>query len=130
MDFTFVCPTEIVAFGDAKAEFASRNAEVLAVSTDSEYSHFAWTQQPKTKGGVQGVQIPLLADVTKQIATDYGVLVPEAGVALRGLIIIDPKGIVRIVQVNDWAIGRSTGEALRLVGVRRIERVVIIVVYF
>ena len=95
-DFTFVCPTEILAFNDALPQFKELNAEVLAVSTDSEYSHFAWANQPRKEGGLgPDLQLPLLADRNMQISRDYGVLIEEKGIALRGLFIIDPQGTLR-----------------------------------
>lgn len=95
-DFTFVCPTEILAFNDALAQFKDLNTEVLAVSTDSEYSHFAWANQPRKEGGLgPDLQLPLLADRNMKISRDYGVLIEEKGIALRGLFIIDPQGTLR-----------------------------------
>jgi len=97
-DFTFVCPTEIIAFNDALAQFKELDTEVLAVSTDSEYSHFAWANQPRREGGLgPDLLLPLLADRTMKISRDYGVLIEEKGIALRGLFIIDPQGILRCV---------------------------------
>lgn len=99
-DFTFVCPTEIIAFNGALAQFKELNTEVLAVSTDSEYSHFAWANQPRKEGGLgPDLQLPLLADRTMKISRDYGVLIEEKGIALRGLFIIDPQGILRYVSL-------------------------------
>ncbi|KAJ3014484.1 hypothetical protein HKX48_005120 [Thoreauomyces humboldtii] len=117
MDFTFVCPTEIIAFSERSAEFTALNAQVLACSTDTKFSHLAWTQQERKKGGLGDMKIPLLADVTKKIAHDYGVLIeegPDAGVALRGTFIIDPNGALRIAHVNDLPIGRNVSEYVRL----------------
>jgi alkyl hydroperoxide reductase subunit AhpC len=114
LDFTFVCPTEILAFNDRAPEFQKIGCEVVAASIDSKFSHLAWTNTPRKEGGIQGVTIPLLADVTKKIAADYGVLLPD-GVALRGLFVIDPKGVVRSITINDLPIGRSVDEALRVV---------------
>lgn len=95
-DFTFVCPTEILAFNDALAQFKELNTEVLGVSTDSEYSHFAWANQPRKEGGLgPELRLPLLADRNMKISRDYGVLIEERGIALRGLFIIDPQGILR-----------------------------------
>eukprot|EP00008_Paramoeba_atlantica_P005022 CAMPEP_0201480194 /NCGR_PEP_ID=MMETSP0151_2-20130828/4728_1 /ASSEMBLY_ACC=CAM_ASM_000257 /TAXON_ID=200890 /ORGANISM="Paramoeba atlantica, Strain 621/1 / CCAP 1560/9" /LENGTH=182 /DNA_ID=CAMNT_0047861975 /DNA_START=114 /DNA_END=662 /DNA_ORIENTATION=- len=118
LDFTFVCPTEILAFSDRVAEFHQIDCHVLACSVDSVFSHLAWTNTDRAKGGVGKLNIPLLADVSKQLAIDYGVLVqqgPEAGVALRGLFIIDGNGILRQSTVNDLPVGRSVDETLRLV---------------
>lgn len=113
LDFTFVCPTEITAFSDQYAEFQKLGAEVLGCSVDSKFSHLAWTQQPRSKGGLGDINYPLLADISKKIASDYGVLL-DAGIALRGLFIIDPKGKVRYEVVHDLGIGRSVDEALRV----------------
>lgn len=97
-DFTFVCPTEILAFNDALTQFKELNTEVLAVSTDSEYSHFAWANQARKEGGLgPDLRLPLLADRNMKISRDYGVLIEEKGIALRGLFVIDPKGILRSV---------------------------------
>eukprot|EP00762_Andalucia_godoyi_P005867 ANDGO_06950.mRNA.1 Peroxiredoxin len=115
LDFTFVCPTEIIAFSEAADEFRSIGAEVLAISVDSEYTHLAWVSTPRKQGGLGNMKIPLVADLTKQISTDYGVLIPEAGVALRGLFIIDDKGVLRASIVHDLPVGRSVEETLRVV---------------
>ncbi|KAG2176151.1 hypothetical protein INT43_005384 [Umbelopsis isabellina] len=115
MDFTFVCPTEIIAFSDRIAEFKALNTAVIAASTDSEFSHLAWVNTPRKQGGLGEMKIPIIADKTKSIARDYGVLIEEAGVALRGLFIIDPKGTVRQITINDLPVGRSVDETLRLV---------------
>jgi alkyl hydroperoxide reductase subunit AhpC len=113
LDFTFVCPTEIIAFSDRIKDFHSRGAEVLGVSVDSEFSHLAWIQSPREKGGLGGLSYPLVADMTKKISTDYGVLL-EGGVALRGTFVIDQKGIVRAITIHDLPLGRSIDEALRV----------------
>ncbi|TNN05263.1 Thioredoxin peroxidase [Schistosoma japonicum] len=113
-DFTFVCPTEIIAFSDEVDQFKSRNCQVIACSTDSKYSHLAWTKQDRKSGGLGDMRIPLLADPTKSIARAYGVLDEEEGNAFRGLFIIDPKGILRQITVNDKPVGRSVDETLRL----------------
>lgn len=115
LDFTFVCPTEIIAFSERADEFRSIDTEVIAASTDSHFSHLAWINTPRKQGGLGEMKIPLLSDFTKQISKDYGVLLEAPGIALRGLFIIDPKGIVRHVTINDLPIGRSVDEALRLV---------------
>ncbi|XP_078354855.1 peroxiredoxin-1-like isoform X2 [Oculina patagonica] len=115
LDFTFVCPTEIIAFSDRVKEFRAINCEVIACSVDSQYSHLAWTNVPRKKGGIGRMEIPLLSDLTKQISKDYGVLLEDQGVALRGLFIIDDKGILRQITVNDLPVGRSVDEVLRLV---------------
>ncbi|ORX81108.1 AhpC/TSA family protein [Basidiobolus meristosporus CBS 931.73] len=115
MDFTFVCPTEIIAFNDRVKEFEALDCAVVACSVDSEFSHFAWVNMPRKNGGLGNMEIPILSDITKKISRDYGVLLEEEGVALRGLFIIDPKQNVRIMQVNDLPVGRSVDETLRLV---------------
>ncbi|KAF7725453.1 thioredoxin peroxidase Tpx1 [Apophysomyces ossiformis] len=115
MDFTFVCPTEIIAFSDRIKEFQALDTAVIAASTDSEFSHLAWVNTERKQGGLGEMKIPLLADKTKKIARDYGVLIEDAGIALRGLFIIDPKGIVRQITINDLPVGRSVDEILRLV---------------
>jgi alkyl hydroperoxide reductase subunit AhpC len=114
LDFTFVCPTEILAFNDRVEEFRTLGCDVAAASVDSKFTHLAWVNTPRNDGGIAGVTIPLLADLKKEVARDYGVLLPD-GVALRGLFVIDPKGIVRHITVNDLPIGRSVDEALRVV---------------
>jgi alkyl hydroperoxide reductase subunit AhpC len=113
LDFTFVCPTEIVAFNDRLKEFHDRGAEVLGCSIDSQYSHLAWIQTPREKGGLGGLNYPLIADLTKKISTDYGVLL-DGGVALRGTFLIDQKGIVRAITIHDLPLGRSIDETLRV----------------
>ncbi|KAG6887413.1 hypothetical protein C0992_012381 [Termitomyces sp. T32_za158] len=124
MDFTFVCPTEILAFNDALSTFKALNTAVLGVSTDSEYSHFAWANQPRKEGGLgPDLKLPLVADRSMNISRDYGVLLEEEGVSLRGLFLIDPKGILRQVKVknkaqitvNDLPVGRSVDETIRLI---------------
>ncbi|KAI9273590.1 thioredoxin-like protein [Sporodiniella umbellata] len=115
MDFTFVCPTEILAFSDRIEEFKALNTAVIGASTDSEFSHLAWINTPRKQGGLGEMNIPLLADKTKLIAKSYGVLIEGEGIALRGLFIIDPKGIVRQITINDLPVGRSVDEVLRLV---------------
>lgn len=114
LDFTFVCPTEITAFSDKIDEFNKRNCQVLGVSVDSQFTHLAWTKVPRTEGGLGEIKYPLVADLTKSIARDYGVLIDGAGVALRGLFLIDKAGIVRHQLVNDLPLGRSVDEAIRL----------------
>lgn len=115
LDFTFVCPTEIVAFNDHLAEFKKLNTEVIAVSVDSKFSHLAWNNMPLDKGGLGGVSYPLLADLTKNIARDYGVLLEQGGVALRGLFLIDPDGVLQHSTINALNVGRSVKETLRVV---------------
>ena len=115
LDFTFVCPTELTAFSDRYEDFEGINAEIIGVSTDSVYSHRAWLNTPRDKGGVAGLQYPLAADSTKKVAGDYGVLIQERGVALRGLFVIDPEGALRYKVVHDLNIGRSVEETLRVI---------------
>lgn len=113
LDFTFVCPTEITAFSDRYEEFAGLNAEVLGVSVDSHFAHLAWIQTPRKEGGLGDLKYPLVSDLKREIATAYGVLAPE-GVALRGLFIIDPEGVVQHATVNNLSFGRSVDETLRV----------------
>lgn len=115
LDFTFVCPTELHAFNERLADFAARGAELVAVSVDSQYSHFAWLTTPRSQGGIEGVAYPIVSDINKTIATDYDVLVEGAGVAYRGLFLIDKNFMVRHQVVNDLPLGRSVDEALRMV---------------
>ncbi|XP_022651313.1 peroxiredoxin-like isoform X3 [Varroa jacobsoni] len=115
LDFTFVCPTEIVAFSDRIKEFRSINAEVIACSVDSHFTHLAWTKTAREKGGLGNVQIPLLSDLSHQISKDYGVYLEDLGHTLRGLFIIDANGILRQITMNDLPVGRSVDETLRLV---------------
>lgn len=113
LDFTFVCPTEILAFSDALKEFEARNTQVIGVSVDSHFSHWAWANTPRKEGGIQGVTFPLVSDLNKTIAQDYGVLLP-AGISLRGLFIINTKGELKHITVNHNDLGRSVDEVLRL----------------
>ena len=115
LDFTFVCPTEIIAFSDRAEEFRAINAEIVAVSTDSQFTHLAWINTPRNQGGLGKVNFPLLSDLTHQISKDYGVYLEHLGHSLRGLFIIDSKGIVRQVTMNDLPVGRSVDETIRLV---------------
>ncbi|KAF0992623.1 hypothetical protein HZS_4243 [Henneguya salminicola] len=115
LDFTFVCPTEIIAFSDRISEFRALNCEVIAASCDSVYSHHAWTKLPRHQGGLGNLNIPIIADKTTKIAQKYNIYIPDKGISLRGLFIIDGKGILRQIIVNDLPVGRSTDEALRLV---------------
>jgi alkyl hydroperoxide reductase subunit AhpC len=114
LDFTFVCPTEIIEFSEKSPAFAKLNAQVLACSTDSKFSHLAWVNTPRNKGGLGDMKIPILADITKQISKDYGVLFDEEGHPFRGTFLIDPKGILRQITVNDLPVGRNVDETLRL----------------
>jgi len=113
LDFTFVCPTEIIAFSEMIKEFQALNTEVLGVSVDSHFSHLAWINTPRKKGGLGAINISLVSDLSKQIAKEYGVLL-DSGIALRGLFIIDTKQVVRQITINDLPIGRSVEETLRL----------------
>ncbi|XP_073084069.1 peroxiredoxin-4 isoform X4 [Manis javanica] len=115
LDFTFVCPTEIIAFGDRIEEFRAINTEVVACSVDSQFTHLAWINTPRRQGGLGPIKFPLLSDLTHQIAKDYGVYLEDSGHTLRGLFIIDDKGILRQITLNDLPVGRSVDETLRLV---------------
>ena len=115
LDFTFVCPTEITAFSDAIEKFQELNCEVIGCSIDSKFSHLAWSRQPRKEGGLGEIKHPILADVTKNIATDFGVLLEGAGVSLRGLFIIDDKDVVQHSTINNLGVGRNVDEVLRLV---------------
>jgi len=115
LDFTFVCPTEIIAFSDAADKFKALDCEVVTCSVDSQFVHLAWTQVTRNKGGLGKMNIPMLADIGGQIATDFGVLKDSPKIANRGLFIIDGQGVVRSCIVNDLPVGRSVDEALRLV---------------
>jgi peroxiredoxin (alkyl hydroperoxide reductase subunit C) len=113
LDFTFVCPSEIIAFDKAYDTFKEKNCEVVGVSVDSQFTHFAWKNTPVQQGGIGQVRFPLVADLDKQIARAYGVLLNDA-VALRGLFLIDKEGVVRHSVVNDLPLGRNVDEALRM----------------
>ncbi len=115
LDFTFVCPTEIVAYSDAASKFKEMNCELIAVSTDSQFSHLAWTKQARNDGGIGNVAFPLVADFNKTISSDYEVLVENDGVALRGLFIIDDQDVIQHSTINNLSVGRSVEETLRLV---------------
>jgi len=114
LDFTFVCPTEIIAFSDKAAEFEKLGVQVLGVSVDSHYTHLAWRNLPRTEGGLGQIDYPLIADLNKEISKAYDVLL-AGGIALRGLFLIDKSGVVRHQVVNDLPLGRSVDEALRMV---------------
>ena len=114
LDFTFVCPTEIIAFSDRVKEFNDLGVEVIGVSVDSHFSHLAWRNQPRNQGGIGPIDYALVADLNKQISRDYDVLLGDE-VALRGLFLIDKAGVVRHQVVNDLPLGRSVDEALRMV---------------
>lgn len=118
MDFTFVCPTEILAFDEAYDQFKARSAEVVGVSVDSQFSHLAWKKTPVDKGGIGPIRYPLVADLKKEIARDFGVLLNDE-VALRGLFLIDREGIVRHALINDLSLGRNVQEALRMLDALR-----------
>lgn len=128
LDFTFVCPTELIAFQDKFAEFEKRNCAVVACSIDSKFSHWAWLNLDRNKGGIKGVKYPIVSDITKTISANYDVLAGEyysgengnlefegGAVAFRGLFLIDKQGIVRHQVVNDLPLGRSVDEAIRMV---------------
>ncbi|ASS74733.1 thioredoxin peroxidase [Tumebacillus algifaecis] len=114
LDFTFVCPTEITAMSDRAQEFADLDAEILGVSVDSIHSHRAWIKTPRENNGLGELNYPLGADITKECARAYGVLLEEQGIALRGLFIIDPEGIVQHATINSLNVGRSVDETLRV----------------
>ncbi|NCN09081.1 MAG: peroxiredoxin [Leptospira sp.] len=114
LDFTFVCPTEIIEYDTKLDDFKKLGAEVLGVSIDSEYSHLAWKKTSRKEGGIGDVKYPLVADVTKEISKSFGVLL-DTGVALRGTFIIDPAGVIRQATVNDLPVGRNIDEAIRLI---------------
>ena len=114
LDFTFVCPSEILAFNKKLDEFKSRNCEVIGVSVDSKFTHLAWKNTPIAKGGIGNIQYPLVQDLNKAIAKSYGILFNDS-IALRGLFLIDPTGTVRHCIINDLPLGRNVDEALRMV---------------
>lgn len=113
LDFTFVCPTEITSFSDRAQEFKDINTQILGVSVDSEFSHLAWIQTDRKSGGVGDLNIPLVSDIKKEISTAYNVLDPDAGVALRGLFIIDKEGVIQHATINNLSFGRNVDEVLR-----------------
>jgi len=114
LDFTFVCPTEVIAFSDRYAEFSELNTEVIGISVDSKYAHLAWIQTSLADGGLGGdIKCPLVSDLTKAIATAFNVLDPLLGIAFRGLFIIDKEGIVQHATINNLAFGRSIDETIR-----------------
>ena len=108
LDFTFVCPTEVTAFSNRTDEFSKLNAQILGASTDSKFTHLAWTEK------IGKINYPMLSDITKRLSRDYGVLIEDQGIALRGLFIIDPDGILRYHVVHDLNIGRNVDEVLRV----------------
>ncbi len=115
LDFTFVCPTELHAFQKKAEDFKKLNTEVIGVSIDSKFSHFAWLNTPESEGGIKGVKYPVVSDINKTIARDYDVLIPDGGVALRGAFFIHKEGIVRHQTVNDLPLGRNIDEFLRII---------------
>lgn len=110
MDFSRICPTELVAFNEAQPEFESRTCQLLACSTDSYYTHKGWCD---SLAELSGMNHPMLADMTKRISMDYGVLIPDRGVALRGTFLIDPQGVLKHASINDTKIGRNVDDVLR-----------------
>ncbi len=115
LDFTFVCPTEIVAFSAAVDKFKALGCEVIASSIDSQFSHLAWTKQSRDDGGIGEVNFPILADINKDVARSFGALIEDDGVALRALYIIDDHDVVQHSTINNLSVGRNVDEALRLV---------------
>ena len=115
LDFTFVCPTEIIAFSERIKDFTKRGVEVLGVSIDSHFSHLAWRNTPRKEGGIGEIAYPLLADLDKSVSRKYGVLLEQPGIALRGLFIIDKMNVIRHVTINDLPLGRNVDEVLRVV---------------
>ncbi len=113
LDFTFVCPSEIIAFNKAVDRFKAKNCELVGVSVDSHFTHLAWKNTPVDQGGIGDIQFPLVADLDKSISLDYGVLLP-AGISLRGLFLMDKEGVIRHSVVNDLPLGRNVDEALRM----------------
>jgi len=118
LDFTFVCPSEILAFDEKLKEFKSRDGEVIGVSVDSVYTHLAWKRTPVDQGGIGQIRYPLVSDLKREIARSYGVLTDDE-VALRGLFLIDRQGIIRHAVLNDLPLGRSVAEALRMLDALR-----------
>ncbi|KAK2195645.1 bifunctional Peroxiredoxin [Babesia duncani] len=115
LDFTFVCPTEIVAFNDAIAQFEARSVQLLACSVDSKYAHLAWRNTSRDKAGIGNVKFPILSDIKKEVSSLYNVLIADQGISLRGLFLIDKQGVLQHSLVNNLPIGRSVNEALRVV---------------
>jgi peroxiredoxin (alkyl hydroperoxide reductase subunit C) len=114
LDFTFVCPTEIIAFSEAAGQFDALGTQLLGCSVDSHYTHLAWRNTPRKQGGLGDIKYPLVADLDKKISQAYDVLLPD-GIALRGLFLIDKQGIVRHQVVNDLPLGRNVDEVVRMV---------------
>jgi len=121
LDFTFVCPSEIVAFDAALEQFQKKNAHVIGVSVDSHFTHLAWKNTPRKQGGIGPIRFPLVADLDKSISRNYGVLL-DGGIALRGLFLIDQQRIVRHALINDLPLGRSVDEALRVLDALRFHQ--------
>jgi len=115
LDFTFVCPTEIIAFSEAVSQFKGINTEIIAISVDSVYSHLAWINTPRKNGGLGPVNFPLVSDITQSLSRRFGVYIKEEGVALRGLFLINGEGVVRSNITNDLPVGRSVEEAIRII---------------
>lgn len=113
LDFTFVCPSEIIAFDDKLDEFNKRNCEVIGVSVDSQFSHWAWKNTPRNQGGLGQIRFPIVADLKKTISKDYGVLLKKEGIALRGLFILDKEGVIHHSTINHLSLGRNVDEVLR-----------------
>ncbi|MDH4318059.1 MAG: peroxiredoxin [Desulfobulbaceae bacterium] len=113
LDFTFVCPSEIIAFNKTLDTFKKKNCEVIGVSVDSQFTHWAWKNTPVNEGGIGQIQYPLVADLNKEISSNYGVLLPD-GISLRGTFLIDKEGIVRHTTINDLPLGRNIQEMVRL----------------
>ncbi len=113
LDFTFVCPSEIIAFDDKLDEFKKRNCEVIGVSVDSQFSHWAWKNTPRNQGGLGQVRFPIVADLKKTISKAYGVLLKKEGIALRGLFILDKEGVIHHSTINNLPLGRNVDEVLR-----------------
>jgi peroxiredoxin 2/4 len=114
LDFTFVCPTEIIAFSDRYAEFEALNTEILGISVDSEFAHLAWIETDRKMGGLGDINYPLISDLKKEICMAYNVLDPDLGAALRGLFIIDRSGVIQYATINNLSFGRSVDETLRV----------------
>jgi peroxiredoxin (alkyl hydroperoxide reductase subunit C) len=110
-DFTFVCPTEIAAFGKLEREFRARDAQLLGVSVDSEFVHLAWRRE---RAELKGLPLPMLSDIKRELSTALGILDPQAGVAQRATYIVDPQGVIRFVYITDLSVGRSPEEVLRV----------------
>lgn len=115
LDFTFVCPTEIVAFNQKYDDFAERNTQLIGASVDSQFTHLAWQKTPQSEGGLGPIKFPMIADLNKKVAEAYGVLLPDGSVTYRGLFLIDKEGVVQHTLINNLPLGRSVDEALRMV---------------